>query len=309
MFKKILIVGSDSQIGQHLQICSKKLRIETKPYNRKQLDLTNIRNIEDVVSQIQPDLVINTSAFNCYEKAELNSEQAFTINEIGIENLAKVLAPRGCRVFHISSSSVFDGNSKNPYNEKDSTAPINTLATSKLNGERALHRIIPNATIIRTGWVFSQYRDNFAMSILKESQNNSEITVVDNQYGSPTWAGHIAEAIVKLLEFDDQSKLYGIINFSGWPNASWFDFARAVLQKAKEHGVINKIPKLKPVNVEEKSNAVSYPKNTCLDCTKIQKIIPTLIYRWSDGLKKMMISMSKSNAQKDQSSYQPVNSK
>ena len=285
---RILVTGAQGQLGRCLQSCAKKTDFEIFGFDSKELDITKSEQIERYILEISPTLIINCAAFTGVDKAEDMPEIAYAVNEVGVENLAKAVQKNKCRLFHISTDYVFDGNSDQPYAENDPAVPLNVYGLSKLHGEQALARILPQALILRTSWIFSSYGNNFVKTMLRLGQEQENITVVDDQLGAPTWAGHIADALLKLAVIEDQTQTQGILHFTGWPYASWFDFARSIFERANRMGMCERMPNLKAINSDSLGQKARRPSYSCLNCSKLQVMLPVLNNRWSDGLTEVL---------------------
>lgn len=224
---RILITGSRGQVGQHLrQIFPEEW--EMIATDSKTLDITQIDNIERMISGFQPDVLINTSGFTDVNAAEQNIEKAFAINAYGCKNLAIAAQKHHVRMIHLSTDYVFDGYKNAPYNELDAPNPLNIYGKSKLAGEVLSLAHNENTLIIRTSAVFGEYVNNFVKSIHQQAQNNQPIEVVADQVCNPTYAMDLANAIITLVR--DYPEMRGLFHFVGNTSLTWFDFAQRILK-------------------------------------------------------------------------------
>src|SRR5262249_20236205 len=175
------------------------------------------KSVRERVSTIRPDIVINASAFNDVDGAESDQETAFRLNGVGPRNLALAAAEQGARVLHVSTDYVFDGLTSRAYHEYDRPNPLSVYGKSKLAGERAVIAANPRHFIVRTSWLFHEDGKNFPNTIIGLASKN-ELRVVNDQHGSPTYAPHLAEAILRLIETDS----YGIYHLAGRGGTDWY---------------------------------------------------------------------------------------
>ena len=221
--KTILVTGKDSQLAQCINDIEYILPSFKFIYkNSKDLDITNFKSLNDFFRTQKIDFCINCAAYTAVDKAEIEVQHAQQVNEIGPKNLATLCSLFNTTLIHISTDFVFDGKKKSPYTELDQTNPLNVYGQTKLNGE---NQIIENAIkyyIIRTSWLYSEYGHNFLKTIHKLSKIKSEISVIDNQIGSPTYAGDLANFILKIV--NSKSNSYGIYNYSNLGEVSWYEF-------------------------------------------------------------------------------------
>lgn len=224
---RILITGSRGQIGQYLRQNFPE-DWEMIATDSKTLDITQIDNIERMISGFQPDVLINTSGFTDVNSAEQNIEKAFAINANGCKNLAVVAQKHHVRMIHLSTDYVFDGNKHAPYDENDAPNPLNVYGKSKLAGEVLALAHNENTLIIRTSAVFGEYGNNFVKSIHQQAQNNQPIEVVADQVCNPTYAMDLANAIITLVR--DYPEMRGLFHFVGNTSLTWFDFAQRILK-------------------------------------------------------------------------------
>ena len=195
---QIMITGSEGQVGKHLVEVFLRGGWDVIAYNHQQLDIASEIQVHDAVRAHKPDLLINAAAYTSVDEAEEIPELVFKINAEGPGYLAKASKEAGVRFFHLSTDYVFDGRQSLAYKETDKTNPLNVYGQSKLLGEKTVLTENPLALVLRVSWVFSQYNRNFVKTILRLAEKNQELKVVNDQYGGPTWAGHIALILMRL---------------------------------------------------------------------------------------------------------------
>ncbi|MCD4729001.1 MAG: dTDP-4-dehydrorhamnose reductase, partial [Bacteroidales bacterium] len=192
---KILVTGSDGQLGRSIQQRSSLYPDFKFDYTDiDQLDITDKSALKLYIEVSKPDVIIHCAAYTAVDKAEEEREKAFLLNATAVEYLAQLALENKILLIHISTDFVFDGKSNKPYIEEDIAQPLSIYGKSKLAGENAIINCVPNAIIIRTSWLYSEYGHNFVKTILRLATERSEIKVVSDQIGTPTYAGDLADA-------------------------------------------------------------------------------------------------------------------
>lgn len=269
---KILITGSDGQVGTSL---AKKLQGKAELYavDRKDLDITIRDDVISQVSAFRPDYIINAAAHTAVDKAEDEVELSYLINKTGPENLAVAAQKVGAVLLHISTDYVFDGKFDGLYEENMQTGPQGIYGSSKLAGEVAVADNCARHLILRTAWVFGEYGNNFVKTMLRIAKSRDSISVVGDQFGGPTYAGDIADALISMIQYieDKNRPSWGVYHFSGAPHVSWYQFAEVIFDKAVAHNVLAKKPLLTAINTNEYPTKAIRPSNSRLNCEKIFK--------------------------------------
>ena len=271
---RVLVTGADGQLGSEIR----QLRAEFVYTDRKELDITDFKAVEDYVSSNGINAIINCAAYTAVDKAETDKEAAYNINRIGVKNLAAVAKKYNAKMIHISTDYVFDGKNHKPYIESDATNPQSVYGQTKLDGEKALLEINPNnSIIIRTSWVYSSFGANFVKSILRLARERDELGIVFDQIGSPTYAKDLAKAIIEILEKlqNDKTQIY---NYSSEGVVSWYDFAKEIVRMS---GIECH---LKPIESIEYPTPASRPHFSVLNKAKIKKEFGIEVPYWKDGL-------------------------
>lgn len=220
----VLVAGADSQLA----CCIKDVSMEFSDLkfiykNSKELDVTKSSSIEKSFKNQQIDYCINCAAYTNVDKAELEPEIAKAINTNGPKNLAFICKKNDTILIHISTDFVFDGESKVPYKETDKTNPLNVYGLTKRDGENEIKKHWDKHFIIRTSWLYSEYGHNFLKTIIKLSKEKDEISIVNDQIGSPTYAKDLAFIILNFV--NEKKEAFGVYHFSNSGSISWFDFA------------------------------------------------------------------------------------
>ena len=239
-----LIIGKSGQVAWELQQTCPE-HINAKAFGRDDIDITDLANIEKVLSTFKPDIIINASAYTAVDKAESDKENAYLINGTAVEYLAKAAKQHGIRLIHISTDFVFDGSKNTPYTVNDIPNPINVYGASKLAGEHAIAKYCPdNSTIVRTSWVYSSHGNNFVKTMLRLMAEKDELNVVSDQIGCPTNAKGLAQFLWQLAE---QESLEPIYHYSDLGVASWYDFEIAIQEIAYATGKLTTEIPIKPI--------------------------------------------------------------
>ena len=283
---KILVTGANGQLGQTLQTeVVLYSNIEAIFLSKKQLDITSEISIQESVDTYQPDVIINTAAYTAVDKAEDDKEQAYLINATGVENLAKICKSNHIKLIHISTDYVFDGNKSTGYTEDDTTNPKSVYGLSKLAGEKAiLNKNLSEYVIIRTSWIYSIYGSNFVKTMLQLAQTKQQISVVNDQVGSPTYANDLANAILKIINKLDKNSS-GVYHYANEGRVSWFTFASKIFEYSTTNIIVT------PVSSEHFKTQAKRPKNSVLEVFKIQEKFDLEICYWEKSLKKMLGSI------------------
>lgn len=255
--KKIIITGAYGQLGSE---CRKIMSAayDVYPFSKKELDIRDMDRVNSVVGDIRPHVILNCAAYTDVDGAESNKDIAEEVNVKGVANLAKVASNYGAKIIHISTDYVFDGRKEIPkaYTEYDQPSPISVYGDTKLEGEEQVRNICHNYIILRTGWVYGLHGKNFPKTILKLSlKKDTPLKVVDDQYGSPTWAKSIALQIQVMIK----NELTGIYHATSEGYCSWYEFAKFLLEAI---GIKKEVI---PCSSEEFKRPAKRPKNSILE--------------------------------------------
>lgn len=276
--KKILVTGANGQLGRELQIlAAQHPAFEFIFADRSVLPIDDQQAISDFFTLHQPAWCINCAAYTAVDKAESDKENAFRINGDAPGWLATACRIADARLIHISTDYVFPGNSATPLKENDTTGPINVYGASKLEGERRALEQYPDGTlIIRTSWVYSEYGNNFVKTMIKLMKARPTINVVDDQFGSPTYAADLAAAILHIV--DAPRFIPGIFHYSDEGRISWYDFAVAIKGRIESACAVNPIP------TSEFPTPATRPSFSLLDKTLIRHTYGLSIPDWQASL-------------------------
>ena len=275
--KKILVTGANGQLGQCLQkISSQFEEFEFIFTDSETLDITNKEEVNDFFWQNAPDFCINAAAYTAVDLAETDIEKAFLVNADGTENLAEACAENNAQFIHVSTDYVFDGENNLAYTEEDFTNPLGVYGASKLAGDELALEVNPCSVILRTSWVYSEFGKNFVKTMLSLFATKEELNIVADQFGQPTNANDLAEAIMKIIKSEKITP--GIFNFSNLGRISWFDFAEKIAELSEA-----KI-KLNAIETSQYPTPAKRPKNSVLDLDKISKTYAVQLKPWEESL-------------------------
>ena len=275
--KKILVTGANGQLGQCLQkISSQFEEFEFIFTDSETLDITNKEEVNDFFWQNAPDFCINAAAYTAVDLAETDIEKAFLVNADGTENLAEACAENNAQFIHVSTDYVFDGENNLAYTEEDFTNPLGVYGASKLAGDELALEVNPCSVILRTSWVYSEFGKNFVKTMLNLFATKEELSIVADQFGQPTNANDLAEAIMKIIKSGKITP--GIFNFSNLGRISWFDFAEKIAELSEA-----KI-KLNAIETSQYPTPAKRPKNSVLDLDKISKTYAVPLKPWEESL-------------------------
>ena len=276
----ILVTGSNGQLGREIQQLSAKYPLYNFLFTAKEdLPIENTIALKAFFDKQPIDFCINCAAYTAVDKAESEKERAFLINADAAGALASVCSDHRTKLIHISTDYVYDGNASVSLKEQDPVAPLNVYGWSKLKGEELILNRYPSSLIIRTSWVYSVYGNNFVKTMLRLFKEKESINIVNDQYGSPTYAADLAGIIMNFIEDKGHtSDNAGIVNYCNKGVTTWFNFAVAI----KEY--VNSSCKINPVATSEYPTAAKRPQRSLLDTSKITEMLKKDIPFWKDSL-------------------------
>ena len=237
MKNKILVTGADGQLAKTIKglYVKNSDNLQFHFVNKKELDITNFKEVSTIFSKNEFDYCINCAAYTNVEQAEESTELAFKINAEAVKHIATVCNEKNIILFHISTDYVFDGEKITPYSETDITNPINQYGKSKLKGEQYIKEILKEHYIIRTSWLYSNFGKNFVKTIANKVKENADLKVTTSEIGTPTSCIDLAKVIYELILV--KKVPYGTYHFSNEGEGSWFDFAKQIAVEFKEYNL------------------------------------------------------------------------
>ena len=267
----ILVVGANGMLGRDLMTV---LPGELRGVDIGEIDITSPELVRTVMVTLKPEVVVNVAAYTDVDGCETNRDLAFAVNGDGVGHLARASADIGAKLVHISTDYVFDGGKGSPYQEDDSTGPLSVYGQSKLLGEQNA-RLNPDHLIIRTQWLYGIHGNNFVETMLRLATDRTELSVVDDQIGSPTWTVDLARAIRSLVE----AGLRGTYHAANAGFCSWNEFAQAIFTEAGVKIMV------KPMTTTELNRPAPRPLYSTLDCGKLTRDTGFTPQGWREALK------------------------
>jgi dTDP-4-dehydrorhamnose reductase len=247
------------------------------------LNLETLESIQSYFVRNDIDIIINCAAYTKVDQAEEDQIQANLINHNAVRELAKISKKSKIKLIHISTDYVFNGHKKEPYTEDDKTSPINIYGKTKLAGELAIISTMPfNSIIIRTGWVYSEFGNNFVKTILNLATKSNTLDIVSDQIGTPTYAYDLANLILQIVgseSFLENEKPTSIFHYSNEGKSSWYEFAKEVISISGINCHLN------PINTEDYPLPAKRPKYSILSKKKISQEYALSIPHWKNALK------------------------
>lgn len=287
MKQKVLVVGAGGQLGRELQRTLPR-GMDGVAVTRAQLDIADDRAVAECIRASAPQLVVNAAAYTAVDKAESEPEAALRGNATGPEVLARACAAAGIRLIHISTDFVFDGSASRPYAPEAPAAPLGEYGRSKRAGEIAVQQALPDALILRTGWVYSSFGGNFVKTMLRLMGERDELNVVSDQVGTPTWAHGLAEAVWAAAS---REQLRGIYHWSDAGVCSWYDFSVAIHEEALALGLLSKAVKVRPILASAYPTPAQRPAYSVLDKSNTWRDFALEGIHWRSQLRAMLADL------------------
>jgi dTDP-4-dehydrorhamnose reductase len=284
---KVLLLGSDGQIGWELQrtlgVVSEVVNTTLTGKGGLALDLLDVNAVSTTVREIQPDFIINAAAHTAVDKAETEVDLSRRLNAEAPELLGQLAAELGAIVIHYSTDFVFSGDSNRPYREEDETWPLSVYGQTKLEGEQRLLATGAPALVLRTSWVYGNYGHNFMLTMMRLFKEKGQLSVVDDQIGAPTWSRMIAEATAHIIHQlhmspEESSPPLGIVHLTAAGETSWYGFASSILEMMG--GVCN----IQPTSTENYPTPARRPAYSVLDNSKLKQTFGLQLPDWRVSL-------------------------
>jgi dTDP-4-dehydrorhamnose reductase len=284
----ILIIGSNGQLGREMQRRLSKEDKKFEAYDYPDIDITQKESVDSLISRVKPHAIVNCAAYTNVDKAESDRDNAYKINALGPKYLAEICTEKDIELMHVSTDYVFSGDPiiengrPRPYVERDECAPRTVYGDTKLEGEKFVRSAGGKFYIFRTAWLYGE-GNNFVRTMLKLSETHDEISVVNDQVGSPTSTVDLANAIYSLIG----SGAYGLYHATCEGQCSWYDFTREIFElENKRTGVL-------PVTSSEYSakhpSAAPRPKWSVLENEALKAIGKNVFRSWKDSLKEYLL--------------------
>jgi dTDP-4-dehydrorhamnose reductase len=268
----VLVTGANGQLGNELTRQGGDFHCEIFPYDLPELDITDPTLIEAALSETRPDLIINAAAYTLVDQAEDDPDSAFSVNRDGPACLARACGDLKIPMIHISTDYVFSGENSVPYLEQDPVSPMGVYARSKAEGEARVRASLKNHIIVRTSWLYGVYGHNFVKTMLRLGKEKKKLSVVADQYGCPTSAADLAEALLRMaaqVKSKDRN-IWGTYHFCNAGIVNWCEFAKEIFHIAERSGQ-SPVPKVEPITTDQYPVKAKRPPYSALSCNRIKE--------------------------------------
>ncbi|MEA3231010.1 MAG: dTDP-4-dehydrorhamnose reductase [Thermodesulfobacteriota bacterium] len=286
---KLLIIGANGQLGWELGKRGSRQEFDTVCVDLPEFNITDQVQVAAQIEKSAPNLVINASAYTAVDKAESESELAFAVNERGPSYLADACSTHEIPMVHVSTDYVFSGDKETPYLETDPVSPMGVYGQSKAAGEDAVRNRLKSHIIIRTAWLYGINGQNFVKTMLRLGKERKIIRVVADQYGCPTYAADLADAILAIAGQvgNGLKNNWGTYHYCGSGSTSWHGFAEAIFEMTKPL-ISLKIQNVEPILTDAYPTPAKRPVNSILDCSRIQKEFDVRNRPWKESLAELL---------------------
>jgi len=290
--QRILVPGRTGQVGWELQ-CALAPLGTVIGLDRNQMDLVNPDSIRRAIRDAKPDIIVNAAGYTTVDKAESEPELAMQVNGVAPGIMAEEAKRLGAILIHFSTDYVFDGKLDRPYTEEDATNPVNKYGMTKLAGERAIEAVGGQYLILRASWVYSARGANFVLTILRLARERPELSIVDDQTGSPIWARVLAETTAGLVRRRELVPAHGgVFHLSAGGHASRYEFASAILSIAKAlSGIRDGWASVKPIPSAEYPLPAKRPRHPVTNKDKIKRVFGVEMPHWEDQLRAFLAGL------------------
>jgi len=286
---KVLIIGNQGQLGYDLSRKAEHYGFESFGVDLPGCNITRLEEIARAVNDAgQPEVVINAAAYTAVDAAESDSETAFAVNRDGVGNVARICRKKSLPLIHVSTDYVFDGLKATAYQPSDPVNPQSVYGASKAQGEDAVRRETDQHIIVRSAWLFGLHGSNFVKTIIRLAKEKTELRVVDDQIGCPTYCGDLAAALLKAAAMAVQRKpVWGTYHYTNKGPVTWYAFARRILALAsrRETFLVNDVL---PVLTSQINQIAQRPACSILDCTTFEQTFDVRRRNWTASLKEMI---------------------
>jgi dTDP-4-dehydrorhamnose reductase len=281
---KILVLGGGGQVASAVAACAPAAHgvlVKT----RRDVDVADQGALDAAVAQSGADWIVNGAAYTAVDRAESEAAAARAVNDTAVGTMARAAARSGSRLLHLSTDFVFDGAANRAYLPGDAPNPVSVYGASKLGGERQALLHDPRTIVLRTAWVYGSTGKNFALTMLRLMREQSEVRVVCDQIGTPTWATGIARCIWGLI---DLGAAPGIYHWTDLGVATWYDFAVAIQDEALARGLLTRAAPIVPISTADYPTPAKRPAFSVLDSGSTRALLPGLGRHWRHHLGTML---------------------
>ena len=282
----VMLIGADGQLGWEIVRRAPKASIPCDALDIVQLDITQRDAVLRAVERLAPAVVVNAAAYTAVDKAESDAQAAYAVNRDGAAHLAEACALANVPLIQISTDYVFDGAKRAPYLESDPAAPLGVYGLSKLAGEEAVRQSCPQHVILRTSWLYGVHGSNFVKTMLRLGRERERLRVVDDQHGTPTFAGDLAGAILtlagRLQSGDWPEDGFGTFHCAGQGATTWCCFAREIFAAAAP--TLGRQPEIEAITTTDYTTPARRPLHSVLDCGRIARVHGIALRPWQPAL-------------------------
>lgn len=282
---KVLVTGVKGQLGYDVMKELTSRGMEAIGADLEEFDITNVEQTSAFITESAPDAVIHCSAYTAVDRAEEDFDTCYQVNANGPENIAAVCKKLDIPMLYISTDYVFPGDGQRFYEPEDATGPAGAYGKTKLAGEEAVKALLDKYFIVRISWVFGYNGNNFIKTMLRLSETHKELTVVNDQIGSPTYTVDLAKLLVDMIVTDK----YGTYHATNEGICSWADFAREIFAQAGKDVVV------KNVTTEEYGAKAPRPKNSRMSKDKLVEAGFSRLPQWQDALARYLEELKEAN--------------
>ena len=282
----VLVTGGGGQLARAVEaLCPIGDAVVVRTID--ELDITDPAAVHAQVASMSPDLIVNAAAYTAVDRAEEEEAVARAVNAEGPRHLAEAAALSGATLVHVSTDYVFDGTSSKPYRPEDQPNPLSAYGRTKLEGERAVVEVLGSeALIVRTAWLYDAVGPNFLTTMLRLMNERTEVRVVDDQRGTPTWAATLASAIWALVRGDAR----GIFHVTDAGQASWYDFACKIKEVAYGRSMIPDVT-VTPIPGSEYPTPAPRPGSSVLDVRAVEPFLSSPLPQWQTNVEACIATM------------------
>lgn len=283
--KKILLFGSAGQMASEFaKIWQKHPEIELIQAARPKVDFLKPEMLKSVVLDVKPDIIVNAAAYTAVDLAETERDQAMRINADSVSVLGEAAKKRDALVIHFSTDYVFDGTKVGAYLETDPVNPINYYGLTKLNGEQALDAAQCDAFIFRVQWLYGEFGKNFYKTMQRLFETRESVSVVNDQTGAPTNTAWLAKQIDIILKEKLIREKKGLYHLAPSGSCTWYEFAKAILEREKELGRKPKCQQILPIATSDYPTPAKRPRNSVMECGKWDRVFRVDRDEWGRGI-------------------------
>jgi dTDP-4-dehydrorhamnose reductase len=281
--RSVLVLGAGGQVGRELMRRPAPRGFALLGLTHAQADIADRKVVEEALQRHRPDIIVNAAAYTAVDKAESDLDRAFAVNEAGPHNVAAAAQDIGAVLVHLSTDYVFDGRKTEAYVEDDPVAPSSAYGRSKEGGEREVRKTISRHLILRTAWVYAAHGSNFLKTMVRLARERKVVRVVADQYGTPTSAADLADALLAILpRLTEKDAAYGTFHLTNAGRTTWNGFAQEIFVGLTRHG--GPIPRLEAITTADYPTPARRPVMSVLDCHKIFGAYGIRLRPWQEGV-------------------------